>query len=238
MFELELDKRYSGPNILSRLGNVFHPLADEYPDANEVRKAVELIETIAIAALNDMNSTDGFWNDPQKSKRGRTTYTSFQQALRADGLDLVEGRVAPFLSPAVDPAKEEGLLESRLKNYGFDVALNHLEQATDNAAREQWEAANGQIRSFLEALCNSIASRIYQGNESPPTQGQARKYLADSGFLNSKESDLLKALFQVLHGEGGHAGKSSSDDCRRRLLMAEAMSNYYLERLNGWKKVG
>ena len=235
MFEQGLDERYSGPNILSRLGNVFHPIVKMDADCHETKVAIELIETAAQDAWDAIKGIDELWIDSHKSERAKRTYDSFQQALRADGLDLVEGRVVPFVSPSVDIAKERGMLESRLQLYRFDIASNHLEQAVDNAARAQWEAANSQIRSFLEALCDSIASRIYQGSSNPPSQGQARIYMTEVGFLSSEESDLLKALFQVLHGQGGHAGTSSSDDCHRRLLMAVAMSNYYLDRLGGWK---
>ena len=234
MFELGLDERYSGPNILSRLGNVFHPIAKMDADCNETKVAIELIETAAQDAWNAIDSTDELWIDSHKSERAKRTYDSLQQALRADGLDLVEGRVVPFMSPSVDIAKERGMLESRLQLHKFDIASTHLEQAVDNVARSQWEAANSQIRSFLEALCNSIVSQIYQGSSNSPTQGQARIYMTEVGFLTPEESDLLKALFRVLHGQGGHAGTSSSDDCHRRLLMTVAMSNYYLERLDGW----
>lgn len=234
LFQHELDTRFSGPNILSSLGNVFYPLVGEDADEAEMVRAIGLIEEIAKSLFESAYQTEEDWVGSSRSERDQEIYRQFAEALRADDLDLVEGRVVPFISASVDITKERGLLESRLQLYEFFVASTHLEQAVDNAARGQWEAANGQIRSFLEALCNSIASRIYQGDDSPPSQGQARKYLAAVGFLNSEESDLLKALFQVLHGQGGHAGTSSSDDCHRRLLMAVAMSNYYLDQLNGW----
>ena len=234
LFEHGLDSRYIGPNKLSRLGNVFHPLVNADANDSEMREAIELIETVARTALESVESSADIWGGQYQSEQAKATYDSFQHALRADGLDLIGGRVAPFISPSVDIGKEQGLLESRLHHYQFDIASNHLEQASDNAARGQWEAANGQIRSFLEALCNSVVSWIYQGDGSPPSQGQARKHLAKVGFLNTEESDLLKALFQVLHGQGSHAGTSSSDDCHRRLLMAVAMSNYFLDRLDGW----
>ena len=238
MFEHGLDERYSGPNILSRLGNVFHPMVKMDADDSEMKAAIELVETVAKAAWDGIESPDELWIDSHKSEQAKETYDSLQHALRTDGLDLVEGRVAPFISPSVDIAKEQGLLESRLKEREFDVAANHLEQAVDNAARGQWEAANSQVRSFLEALCEAIASRIHQGTDDPPSRGAARKHLADTGFLNAQESELLKALFQVLHGQGGHAGTSSSDDCHRRRLMALAMGNYYLDRLDNWKAGG
>ena len=232
MFEQGLDERYSGPNILSRLGNVFHPIAKTDADDNEMKAAIELIEMVAKDAWDAIDSADELWIDSSRSERAKETYNSLQQALRADGLDLVEDRIVPFVSPSVDISREQGLLESRLRQHGFEVAANHLEQAVDNAARSNWEAANSQIRSFLEALCDAMASKICEDSGSAPTRGEARQYLAESGLLSPEESELLRSFFKMLHGQGGHAGTSSSDDCHRRRLMAVAMANYYLDRLD------
>ena len=230
-----LDARSSGQYKLGALGKVFHPLVEDGADQNETINARNLLEEITVTAFDEMSSEVSISLDIDIPTHTRTLYQSFQQALRADGLDLVEGRVVPFLSPSVDPAQEQGLLESRLNKYGFSVASNHLEQAVDNAVGCNWEAANGQVRSFLEALCNAIASKIWHETSSVPTRGEARKFLAKDGFLNPKESNLLKSLFTVLHGQGGHAGTSSSDDCHRRRLMAVAMANYYIDHLEEWE---
>ncbi len=232
MFECGLDDRYSGPNKLSRLGNVFHPIVKTDADDIGMKAAIELIEMVTKDAWDAIDPADELWIDSSRSERAKETYDSIQQALRADGLDLVEGRIVPFVSPSVDISREQGLLESRLSQHGFEVAANHLEQAVDNAARSNWEAANSQIRSFLEALCDAIASKIYEDGGSAPTRGKARQYLCESGLLSPEESELLKSFFNMLHGQGGHAGTSSSDDCHRRRLMAVAMANYYLDRLD------
>ena len=195
-----------------------------------------ILSSIAFGNLCDEVVGDlilrGIW--PGYSKQDQRSYESFLEALRVDGADLVEGRIVPFLSPSVEPGSEQGVLESRLKQYGIEVASNHLNNALDLASNSKWEPANGEVRSFLESTCEAIAARIYSGLGDPPVRGEARKFLAEQGFLNNKESDLLRCLFQILHGEGGHAGTSSSDDCHRRRLMAVAMANYYLERLDYW----
>ena len=232
MFERGLDERYSGTNKLSRLGNVFHPMAKTHADESEMKAAIDLIEMVARNAWDAIDPADELWIDSSRSEKAKETYDSLQQALRADGLDLVESRIVSFVSPSVDISREQGLLESHLRQHGFEVAANHLEQAVDNAARSNWEAANSQIRGFLEALCDAISSKIYEDGGSAPTRGEARQYLGESGFLSPEESELLKSFFRMLHGQGGHAGTSSSDDCHRRRLMAVAMANYYLGRLD------
>ena len=112
----------------------------------------------------------------------------------------------------------------------------HLDQAVDNAASGNWEAANGQIRTFLEALCDAIAKRLHDGDGEAPKGGDARRFLSEKEFLNANESNLLKAFFAVLHGEGSHPGTSSEDDCHRRRLMAVALANYYLDHFDEWPK--
>ena len=236
LFQHGLDGRFSGAPKLAALGRVFYPLVGDDADDAEVRIAREVLEEIAqrlYQTIKDHEEDEVYVSDSQ-FERASERYQRFQQALRADGFDLVEGRLSPFLSSSVEPAKEQGVVELRLRNLGFSTALLHHEQAVDNAARGNWEAANGQVRSFMESVCEAIAAQVYQGTETPPTRGNARKYLADNGFLTPDESALLQAFFQVLHGAGGHSGTSDEDDCHRRRLMAIALANYYLDRLENW----
>ena len=231
-----LDPQNPEKSILRFLDDTLYPLTSEETDETKITGAIELFNEIATSVHDCAYPLENDWGKPDDSDKYREIYDRFRQALRADGLDLVEGKITPLVSPSVDVAKEQGLLESRLQKFEFRTASNHLEQAIDNAARGNWEASNGQIRTFLDALCNAIARRIYKGTGSPPSGGEARKYLKREGFLSHIESELLKALFKVLHGEGSHPGTSSSDDCHRRRLMALAMANYYLERLENWEK--
>ena len=106
----------------------------------------------------------------------------------------------------------------------------------DTAGDGKWESSNSQIRPFLEELCNAIAKCLHTGSGEAPSGGDARQFLDKKGFLNANESNLLKAFFKVLHGEGAHPGKSSEADCHRRRLMAVALANYYLDRLDEWLK--
>jgi hypothetical protein len=227
LFKHGLDERYRGRNIKTRLGSVLHPLVHEDADEAELGYVRDLCDEVVGDVMDR-----GIW--PDHSEQDRKIYESFRGALRVDGADLVEGRVVSFLSPSVEPDREQGVLESRLKQYDFGIASNHLNNALDLASDSKWEPANGEVRSFLESICEAIATRIYSGPGEAPERGKARKFLAEQGFLNDKESKLLYSLFQVLHGEGGHAGTSSSDDCHRRRLMAVSLANYYLERLDYW----
>lgn len=230
LFEHSLDQRFSGTPRLTALGNVFYQLIEDAADVSEQIAARDILEEIAQEEWKVFSERlewdpDAVWS---------LKYESLRKALRADGLDLVEGRVTRFLSSSVSPDAEQGLLERRLDQWKFEVPQRHLQQVIDNAARGNWESANGQVRSFMESLCDAMAAIIYQGTGTPPTRGDARMYLANESFFSPEESDLLKAFFQVLHGSGGHAGASDEDDCHRRRLIALALANYYLDRLEDW----
>ena len=227
LFKHGLEERYSGSNKKSRLGNVFYPLVVEDADQAEVERTRYLCQEF-VSGLMDK----GTW--PDYSEQARRNYEAFRGALRVDGADLVEGRLVSFLSPSIEPGRAQGVLESRLEHWGFSVARNHLDNALDLASEGKWEPANAEVRSFLEGICEAVAAKIYCGLGKSPVRGEARKFLLEQGFLSERESTLLSSLFQILHGEGGHAGTSSSDDCHRRRLMAVSMANYYLERLDDW----
>ena len=245
LFEHELNERFQEVSKLDALGYVFYPMVDDAeiqryakmydnpyystPDGfsidrdKEVRNTIELIEHI----VQEFPSRYG----------GEDRIEVLRKSLRSDGLDLDdEGRVVRFLSQAVDPGKEQGLLESRLIKAGFTLAHEHFDEAVSSAEIGNWKAANGQIRTFLEALCDAIAERLHEGGEEAPKGGDARNLMADRGFLSKEESNLLKAFFTVLHGAGAHPGTSSEDDCHRRRLMAVALANYYLDHFDEWPK--
>lgn len=239
LFEHQLDARFTGTSKLDALGNVFYPLARSDADQDELQRAREALEEITQNLYRTVRAYDEDKSSVSsyEQERAQRDYEDFQRALRADGLDLIQGRVSPFLSRTVLPAQEQGILELRLNELRFTTPLSHLNQATDNAARGNWEAANSQVGSFLESLCEEIAARLYRGTGMPPSRGEARKFLEESGFLDKSEADLLRSFFQVLHSAGGrHAGASSENDCHRRRLTAIALANYYLERLESLAK--
>lgn len=137
LFAHGLDARFAGANKLAALGAVFYPLAREGADPEEIQRAQDLLEEIVQPWLQTIKAHDEneFSVSTHKYETASSLYRRFQQALRADGLDLIEGRFAPFLSPTVAPAHEQGTLEARLSDLDFNIPLRHLEQAVDNAAR-------------------------------------------------------------------------------------------------------
>ena len=119
LFKHGLEDRYAGKNIGDRLGNVFYPLVSQqryaelsprtFVTPKDYRRAIErawsVIDEIAIDAYETVEEY-GLESSEQ-------LLWTLRQGLRVDGYDLLNGRVVPFLSPSVEPAVEQGVLESR-----------------------------------------------------------------------------------------------------------------------------
>jgi hypothetical protein len=115
------------------------------------------------------------------------------------------------------PASQEELatIKARLQQHGLDAALNHLNQAESAFNRREWEAANSQIRSCLEAVFDGVVDTSLQ---STKTGGAARKELEDKGMLPKYEARLVQHFMDVAGGAGSHAGRSNEDEARGRFL--------------------
>lgn len=115
------------------------------------------------------------------------------------------------------PATQEELttIKARLQQQDFDTALNHLNQAESAFNRREWESANAQIRSCLEAVFNKVAAVRLQ---STKTGGAARKELEEKGMLPKYEARLVQHFIEVAGGAGSHAGRSNEDEARGRFL--------------------
>jgi hypothetical protein len=165
---------------------------------------------------------------------GPPSAQGFLAVLRAEGWEVVGDSLVPYPATSISLSAEKGKLERRLEQLGFDVALGHLSQAVDSMAGGNWAAANGQTRTFLEAVFDGIAARKWTGSGAPPTGGEARRYLESEsvGLMDAQlDGPLVKALFKTLHTEGSHPGLSGAEDSQNRLLMAVAIAGRYLARL-------
>lgn len=106
-------------------------------------------------------------------------------------------------------------LYDRLQRQGCTIALSHLRQAESAFQRREWEAANAQVRSGLEALFDEVA-RIRLG--SVKSGGAARKELEAHRVLRPREGALTKAFMDLAGSSGSHAGVSNEDEARGRIL--------------------
>jgi hypothetical protein len=152
------------------------------------------------------------------------------EAFAADGLTLEGNQLAPA-RPADEPADRIAAHVGELfgGNAGFDVARNHFEQAGRAFDRGDYEAANSQYRAAFDAAYDVLAHG--KGCPIERTGGQARRWLADNGFLEEDESELLKTFFAFAGRAGSHAGLSDAADSQLRRHFATALIAFGIGKL-------
>ncbi|WP_121632112.1 hypothetical protein [Tropicibacter alexandrii] len=127
-----------------------------------------------------------------------------------------------------------------LDRNDFSVAKRHLQSAKENITQADWEAANSQCRTFLEALTNAIADRLHPSEAATRASGLAkRQLLADKGFLSREKHEFgdgnkqtfLPGLAKLLHPDGAHPGISTQYDAMFRLQLVVVTARWMLMRL-------
>jgi len=193
--------------------------------------AVRTLDSIVREALKELYPQKG-WSQGRR-QRFFESFPNFDVALRADGFQVRDGELVPVISPFVESAKEEALLETLLDKYRFAIAKNHLKQSYENYIEGNWETANGALRSFLQDVFDQIASIIAPQEAGQKTPGgERRNLLQEKGFIESNtEARLVSSFFQFASQKGSHPGISSESDSRLRRYMAVALASYYLEKL-------
>lgn len=156
------------------------------------------------------------------------THPALVSSFKKDGYQLLDGEITPISKEALRKI-EEGIVD-RLKQGKFDVALTHYEQAWENYVFSRWEAANAQLRSFLEEVFNEIARRLYPREVQRKESGDIRKLLVEKGFIEDEDVRYIGGLFSKLSFSGSHPGLSNEDKCRARYTVVSEMADHYLKK--------
>ncbi|MGO8494496.1 hypothetical protein ACC785_10595 [Rhizobium ruizarguesonis] len=131
-------------------------------------------------------------------------------------------------------------VDTLLARNSFVVAQRHLSSAKENIKQGDWEAANSQCRTFMEALTDAIADRLFCSESSSKSGGlQKRQLLADRGFLSRDKHEFgdgsrqtfLPGLAKLLHPDGAHPGISTQNDAMFRLQLVLVTARWLLKRL-------
>ena len=165
---------------------------------------------------------------------------AFLTALEADGYVLSEdGTLAPAVPVLGDPQPPSEAIERVLHRFGFGEAANHRRQALDAYRGGNWESANAQVRTFLLALLRAFYGNLVGG--VTPDDKAVRDALAglNPPFLRAdvKEWDpqargsFLHGVFSRLAEDGSHPGRSSREEAKFRIRLADAIALDWLERL-------
>jgi len=153
-----------------------------------------------------------------------------ENAIEADGLewDPEEGHLVPTV-PGLALSAEVSALERLLIDKGLATAAGHYRQAVESFSDGNWAAANGQLRSSIEATLPDIAHQLTGKKiNSVPSAVDA---LRAAGHLLKGEEEFAKGLWALSHSSGSHPGLSDEDESRFRLLAVTGYLRYAVERL-------
>ena len=196
-----------------------------------------IVEERVVSAIDACASYyDGFrYGNFQKD------YPHLHRGLKRDGFTVEDGHLRRALPEVLDLPRADDEVHALLDSYGFSTARGHLDQAIAAHTREDWAAANGQLRPFVEGLLDGIAERLNGNAVGLPSTGyKRRQWLAQTNppfFINElnewtgKGTGYLEGFFRRLHPQGPHPGLSDEDDSTFRLHLVLLIARLLLKRL-------
>jgi len=239
-FLLELGPQYPGwvggedISVSKRLSNLMG-LVDQEPD--RLLDGGEFLRDALVEKAVSLLPQDSTWFQslllPADEKLLRH--------LGLDGSSVTSGALRPALPADLEFPTVEDETTRLLKKHGFPTPEGHLTQALDALGRGKWASANGQLRTFFEALLDEIAVKMDADAAKLPS-GQARRAkLASIGFLSrdlnewdDKGLGFINGLVKRLHPEGAHPGLSDEKDSAFRLHIVLLTARLLLARFDAW----
>lgn len=110
----------------------------------------------------------------------------------------------------------------------LNVAAEHYRQAHESFTASNWEAANGQIRSFMEDLLIELGKR--ETSKTRPDPSAALQDLRDQGFIDHPEWQMFRGFWQGIQDNGPHHGLSYEQEALFRLHSATSITRYLIHK--------
>lgn len=212
---------YVGENgsIRARLNRLIR-MSDEFP-SKEVDGGI--LEDVIVDKAISLLPQDP--EDPWDSAPSPTPAMEvFKRSLEQDGFVISSEGLRRSLPADLALPEAQSELMQLLDRHGLATAKGHLEQALDAHARGKWASANGQLRTFFDALLDELAVRVDPAAGALGSGQPRRAKLAANGFLsvplNEWDNDgkgYINGLVRRLHPAGAHPGLSDDDDSTFRL---------------------
>jgi hypothetical protein len=232
LLEHALEEVAPGVAVERRVNAVIkHLLSD--PDAKAFT-GENLVDSV-VRAVVERQAEDGYTTDFAERE------PALSRALARDGFVVKDGQLHRLLPAAMGLPAADDEVHELLKRFGFAVAAGHLDHAIQNHADGNWAAANSQMRSFIEALLDSIGEKLAPHGPPLPPQGGGRLnwlaklvppfVLAPLNEWDGQGKGFLEAFFRRLHPQGSHPGLSDEDDSTFRLHVVLIVARLLLRRL-------
>jgi hypothetical protein len=148
------------------------------------------------------------------------------ESLRIDGFEFTGDRFVPSIPGQISLSREISRLETELENAGLATALVHYRQAVDNFLGRNWEAANGQIRPFVENLVIQRGLAITGNDRNDPNA--SLQDMRHVGYIDDAEFNQMKAFWAGIQDNGPHHGLSNDEEALFRLHTATTLARYLL----------
>jgi hypothetical protein len=172
-----------------------------------------------------------------------SAFWRLREAARSDGFDLrpdfsddarpqqIGMRLLPLDEPKMPLSEEITALEADFARLGLTVARNHYRQAVRNFVKEDFEAANGQLRSMLESVIIHFAVTEDFSQAKQGEGGNAIAYLRDNGYLSDREGgDFVRGLWWIVQTNGPHPGTTTAGEVHFRMLTMTGAARYLMDR--------
>jgi len=163
-------------------------------------------------------------------------------ALRKDGFTVGEdGQLQSMMPGIVDIPAADDETHTLLDQHGLQTSKGHLDQALSCHSRGDWAAANGQIRTFVEAMLDEIALKLDPTSVQLATSENRRQRLAalsppflqpDLNEWDSTGKNFVNGLLKRLHANGSHPGLSDEEDSTFRLQLVLLCARLFLRRFS------
>jgi hypothetical protein len=171
-------------------------------------------------------------------------YANLNRSLQRDGFTVEDGQLRRTLPDALNLPQADDEVHVILRRHAFDVPLGHLDHAMSAHGRGEWAGANGQLRTFVEALFDAIAQALAARlGQAAPENGFASQqwlYRLNPSFFEAELNEwtdqgtgFINGFYRRLHPEGAHPGLSDEEDSTFRLHLVLLVTRSLLLRFDG-----
>jgi hypothetical protein len=178
--EINAAIRGEGASVRKRMNDLIS-FVDSHPAYAVDDGPLETVIVEKAVSLLPPDQSDGPWSAPPHLTPQMEV---FKRVLEQDGFVIAAGVLRRALPTAIGLPETGSELMRLLDHHGLITAKGHLEQAFDAHARGNWASANGQLRTFFDALLDDITVKIDPSMDAlgsgPPRRGK----LAALGFLS------------------------------------------------------
>ena len=220
----------------AQISNLFFEYSVDAHDpgtgSNKATRSLELLRAIETgrAEIPADEALVELANGSLSNEYARLNHTALLASLAVDGYEWGGDGLVPAMPVPAQPAPQVSALEMELDGHHLVVAATHYRQAIDNFVDGNCEAANGQLRSFLEALFQGVG--VSNGAQANVGADAAVLHLRRLGFLDDPECQFLRAFWAGVQDNGPHAGLTNKEEARFRLHAATAIARYILHKDN------